>query len=57
MDVKSVGITILYSLGVLLGLISVIMTYFGLPGEFDTEPLLGIGLLFVAIAGLRSMKR
>lgn len=56
MEGKNIGIIILYALGVLLGLISIIMSYTGLPGEFDTEPLLGFGLLFVAIAGLRSIK-
>ena len=57
MDGKSIGVVILYVLGVLLGLISIVMAYFGLPGEYDTEPLLGFGLLFVAIAGLRSIKK
>lgn len=57
MDGKSIGIVILYALGILLALISIVMAYFGLPGELDTEPLLGFGLLFVAIAGLRSIKK
>jgi len=56
--VKSdIGIMILYALGILLGIISVVMAYFGLPENFDTEPLLGFGLLFVAIAGLRSIRK
>ncbi len=57
MERRIIGIMILYAIGVLLGLISIIMSYFGLPGEFDTEPLLGVGLLFVSIAGLRSIKK
>lgn len=57
MDGKNIGVVILYALGILLGLISIVMAYFGLPGEYDTEPLLGVGLLFVAIAGLRSIKK
>ena len=56
MERKNIGIMILYAIGVLLGLIAIVMSYFGLPGELDTEPLLGFGLLFVAIAGLRSIK-
>ena len=57
MDGKNIGIIILYALGVLLGLISIVMAYFSLSGEYDTEPLLGFGLLFVAIAGLKSLKK
>ena len=57
MERKYVGTIILYALGLLLGLISIVMSYFGLPGNYDTEPLLGFGLLFVAIAGLRSIKK
>jgi hypothetical protein len=57
MERKIIGIMILYAIGVLMGLIAVIMFYFGEPGEFETEPLLGIGLLFVSIAGLRSIKK
>jgi len=57
MDGKDKGIVILYALGVLLGLISIILSYTGLPGNYDSEPILGFGLLFVAIAGLRSIKK
>jgi len=57
MERKNIGIVILYALGVLLGLIAIVMSYTGLPGEYDTEPILGFGLLLVAIAGLRSMKK
>lgn len=57
MDGKNIGIIILYALGVLLALISLVMTYTGVPGNYDTEPILGFGLLFVAIAGLRSIKK
>jgi len=54
---NEVGIMVLYILGILLGIISVVMAYFGLPENFDTEPLLGFGLLFVAIAGLKSIRK
>ena len=56
MEHRNIGIIILYALGILLGLIAIVMSYTGLPGTFDTEPILGFGLLFVAIAGLRSIK-
>ena len=57
MESEDVGGIILYGIGILLGLISIIMTYTGLPANYDTEPILGFGLLFVAIAGLRSIIR
>jgi len=56
MEGRIIGIMILYAIGVLMGLIAVVMFYIGEPGEFETEPLLGVGLLFVSIAGLRSIK-
>ena len=57
MEAKKTGTVILYAIGILLGLISIIMSYTGIPGNYDTEPILGFGLLFVAIAGLRSIKK
>jgi len=57
MERKKIGTVILYAIGILLGLISIVMSYTGVPGNYDTEPLLGFGLLFVAIAGLRSIKK
>jgi len=57
MERKNIGIMVLYAIGMLMGLIAVIMFYFGSPGEFDTELLLGVGLLFVSIAGFRSIKK
>ena len=57
MEAKKTGTIILYAIGIFLGLISIIMSYTGIPGNYDTEPILGFGLLFVAIAGLRSIKK
>jgi len=57
MERKNIGLIIIYAICIILGLISVIMAYTGLPGTFDTEPLLAVGLLFVAIAGLISVKK
>jgi hypothetical protein len=54
---KKIGTVILYTIGIILGLISIVMSYTGIPGNYDTEPLLGFGLLFVAVAGLRSIKK
>jgi hypothetical protein len=48
---------ILYVLGLLLGLIAIIMTFTGLPGNFDTEPLLGFGIFLIALGGLLSLKK
>ena len=57
MERKNIGLIILYAIGIFLGLVSVIMAYTGLPGSYDTEPMLAVGLLFVAIAGLISVKK
>jgi len=57
MERKNIGIAILFVVGLLLGLISLVMSYIGMPGNYDTEPILGIGLLLVAIAGLLSLKK
>lgn len=57
MEGKIIGIAILYVVGLLLGLISLFMSYIGMPGNYDTEPVLGVGLLLLAIAGLLSLKK
>ena len=57
MEVKKIGIIILYAIGIFLALASIFFSYTGVPGNNDTEPLLAIGLLFVAIAGLRSIMK
>ena len=50
-------IMVLYILGLLLALISIVMTYTGLPDNMDTEPILGFGIVLVALAGLLSIKK
>ena len=57
MERKDIGTVILYAIGIFLGLAAIVMSYTGLPGSYDTEPILGFGVLFVAIAGLRSLKK
>jgi hypothetical protein len=56
MESKKAIIMLLYVIGILLGLVAILMTYTGLPGDMDTEPILGFGIFFVAIAGLLSIK-
>ena len=53
---KKLGIQIIYSIGLLLGIITLVFTYTGLPINYDTEPLLGFGLILISIAGLLSLK-
>jgi hypothetical protein len=49
---KNIASMILFIIGLLLGLLAIIISYFGLPGNLDTEPILGFGLIIVAIAGI-----
>lgn len=57
MTAKQVVLFILYAIGLLLGIVSLVYTYTGLPwpGK-DTEPLLAFGLFLVAIAGMASIR-
>ncbi len=56
MSTKNVVALILYVIGLLLGIVSLVLTYTGLPwpGK-DTEPLLAFALFLVAIAGIASI--
>jgi hypothetical protein len=57
MEGKKIGIVILYALGLVLALVAIALSYIEVPGDYDLAPLVGFGLLFVAIAGLRSIKK
>jgi hypothetical protein len=42
----------LFIVAVILGITSIIMAFTGLPGTMDTEPVLAVGVICLAIAGL-----
>jgi len=56
MSSNKIGLRILYAIGIIMSLASLVMSYTGLPWTYDTEPLLAIGLLVVATAGWASLK-
>jgi hypothetical protein len=56
MSSNRIGLRILYAIGIIMSLVSLVMSFTGLPLTYDTEPLLAIGLLVVAVAGWVSLK-
>lgn len=56
MSSNKIGLRILYAIGIIMSLASLMMSYIGLSWTYDTEPLLAIGLLVVAAAGWASLK-
>ena len=46
---------VLYGVSLAMGLATVVLSYTGLPEKYDTEPLLGVAILCLALAGLRSI--
>ncbi len=56
MSSNKIGLRILYAIGIIMSLASLVMSYTGFPWTYDTEPLLAIGLLVVAAAGWASLK-
>jgi hypothetical protein len=57
MSGKNLASMILFVIGLLLGLVAIVISYFGLPGNYDAEPILGFGIIIVAIAGILSIKK
>jgi hypothetical protein len=53
---KNLASMILFVIGLLLGLVAIVISYIGLSGNYDAEPILGFGLLIVAIAGILAVK-
>jgi len=47
---------VLYVIGILLGLAAIVLSFTGIPGGFDTEPVLGAGLIVVALGGIVSLR-
>lgn len=56
MSAKNLASMILFVIGLLLELATIVMSYFGLPGNYDTEPVLGFGLFLGSIAGILLIK-
>ncbi|MFX0068798.1 MAG: hypothetical protein ACFE7I_06970 [Candidatus Hodarchaeota archaeon] len=50
------GAMALYAIGIVLGLAALVLSFTGIPGGFDTEPILGAGLIVLALAGMISFK-
>jgi len=49
---KNKGKFTLLIVAIILGIASIIMAFTGLPGTMDTEPVLAIGVICLAVAGL-----
>ena len=49
---KNKGKVALLIVAVILGIASIIMAIAGLPGTMDTEPVLAVGVICLAVAGL-----
>lgn len=43
---------ILFIVGLAMGIATIVLTYVGIPGSYDAEPILGAGLLCLALGGL-----
>ena len=57
METKKTMVSILYAIALALAVAALVFSYTGLPGTFDSEPLLAIGLLFVAFAGISGITK
>ena len=53
---RNISALILYLIGLLMGIATLVLSYTGLPEPYDTEPILAFALLLVAIAGMVSIK-
>ena len=49
-------ILVLNAVALAMGVVTIVVSYTGLPGTFDAEPLLGIGLACVGMVGLLNKK-
>ena len=56
MSTKNLIALVLYAIGLVTGIASLVMSYTGLPENYDTEPVLAFGLLLLAIAGIASIR-
>jgi hypothetical protein len=56
MSLKGMSNRILYGIGAVIGIIVLVLSFIGLGGSYDTEPILGIGLIVLALAGMNSIR-
>ena len=56
MSTKNSVALILYIIGLILAIASLVMSYTGLPENYDTEPIIAFALFLVAIAGIASIR-
>ena len=56
MSSKNMIAILLFVIGLLIAVISLVFTYAGLPAGLDTEPLLSVAVILVALAGIISIK-
>lgn len=47
---------VLYAVALAMGVAAVVLSWTGLPGTYDAEPLLGIAVFCLALAGLLRSK-
>ena len=56
MSSKNMIAVLLFVIGILIALISLVLAFTGLPAGLDTEPLLSAAVILVALAGIMSIK-
>jgi hypothetical protein len=49
---RNKGKSALFIVALILGIAGIIMAFTGLPGTMDTEPVLAVGVICLAVAGL-----
>jgi hypothetical protein len=54
MSSKGMSNRVLYGIGVVIGILVLGLSFIGLGSSYDTEPILGIGLIVLALAGFNS---
>ena len=47
---------VLYGIGAVIGILVLVLSFIGLGSSYDTEPILGIGLIVLALAGINSTR-
>lgn len=56
MSTKRLAALALYIIGLLMAATSLYFAYAGLPAGYDTEPLLAVAVILVAVGGLVSLR-
>jgi hypothetical protein len=52
MSSKGMSSRVLYGIGAVIGILVLVLSFIGLGSSYDTEPILGIGLIVLALAGI-----